>query len=143
MLSVFLIPRFNELALKFIGLEVSEFRHWTVAFAVPFFVLLPATAAMGATLPAMERFISPHTTDGRCVGALYAINTLGAVTGTLVSTFVVGPALGFRATILIFATLNLLCGVAVLLIETRIRNPRSVARQEQIKIGRASCRERV
>src|SRR5437868_4908759 len=59
LLSVVLIPRVNELALKLIGLEVSEFRHWIVAFAVPFFALLPATVSMGATFPAMERFLSP------------------------------------------------------------------------------------
>jgi spermidine synthase len=53
--SVFLIPSCNEFALQFIGLEVSELRHWIVAFVVPFVTLLPATAAMGATLPAMER----------------------------------------------------------------------------------------
>ncbi|HKQ19435.1 MAG TPA: hypothetical protein VJW75_06770, partial [Candidatus Eisenbacteria bacterium] len=45
--------------------------------------LLPATAAMGATLPAMERFAAPLTDDGKCVAALYGLNTLGAVVGVL------------------------------------------------------------
>jgi spermidine synthase len=81
----------------------------------------------------MERFLSPMMKGGRCIGILYAINTLGAVAGTLLSTFIIAPALGFRATLLIFATLNLLCGVAVLFIERRVQNPPAIARQKQTK----------
>jgi len=95
-----------------IGLEPSALRHWTVAFALPFLALLPATAAMGATLPAMERFVFPLATDGRCIGAIYAANTLGAVAGILLSAFVIVPALGLRESVLLFASINFLCGSA-------------------------------
>ena len=88
--------------------------HWTVAFAVPVLGLLPATTAMGATLPAMERFVAPMTRDQRCVGALYAANTAGAVIGTLGSAFVIIPTLGFRATVLTLAGVNINCALAVL-----------------------------
>src|SRR5207247_10539034 len=79
-----------------IGFVPSPRRHWLIAFILPSLALLPAAAAMGVTLPAMERFVSPLLADGRCVGAIYASNTLGAVVGILASTFVIVPALGFR-----------------------------------------------
>jgi spermidine synthase len=112
-LSAALIPLANPMALTLIGLEPSTFRHWSVAFLVPFFVLLPATTALGATFPAMERCVSRIESNGRCVAKLYAANTLGAVTGTLISTLVLLPAFGFTATLFMLATLNLLCGAVV------------------------------
>src|SRR5688572_13894251 len=113
------IPMANGAALKWIGVQPSVAWHWFVAFAVPFVVLLPATAAMGATLPVIERFVTPLTHSGRSVGALYAANTLGAVTGVLCSTFLILPQLGLRVTLFIFAALNLSCGLAALLARDR------------------------
>lgn len=117
LVSLTLIPAGSSAALRFIGLDPSVFRHWAVAFLVPFLVLLPATTAMGATFPAMERFVSRFEINRRCVGKLYAANTLGAVVGTLASAYVLVPAFGFRVTLLTFAALNLFCGVAACLLE--------------------------
>jgi spermidine synthase len=114
-LSAVLIPVANRVALPLIGLEPSPLRHWLIAFLVPSLALLPATAAMGATLPAMERFASPLLVHGRCVGAIYASNTLGAVVGILASTFVLMPALGFRRSAWVLATVNVVCGAVALL----------------------------
>ena len=41
--------------LNLIGPQPSAAWHWLVAFCGTFLLLLPATAAMGATLPAMQR----------------------------------------------------------------------------------------
>lgn len=112
--SVLVIPQINETSLRLIGLEPSPFQHWAVAFGLPFLALLPATAAMGATLPAMERFACPLVRDGRCLGALYAANTMGAVTGGLVSAFLIVPMLGLSRSVCLLAQLNLLCGVLAL-----------------------------
>src|SRR5213594_4121864 len=114
-LSAALIPVVNQAALPLIGLEPSPLRHWLIAFILPSLALLPATAAMGATLPAMERFVSPLLADGRCVGAIYASNTLGAVVGILASTFVIVPALGFRRSAWLLAAVNVVCGAVALL----------------------------
>ncbi|MBI5387702.1 MAG: spermidine synthase [Verrucomicrobia bacterium] len=119
MLSPLLIPPANDLALRLIGLQPSPLRHWAVAFLLPMAVLLPATAAMGATLPAMERFLSAWTGRARCLGGLYAANTLGAVSGTLASAFVMVPALGFQHALWLLAAVNLLCGVLALAVEAR------------------------
>src|SRR5438552_1947659 len=114
-LSAALIPVSNQAALPLIGLEPSPLRHWLIALVLPALVLLPATAAMGATLPAMERFVSPLLAHGRCVGAIYACNTLGAVVGILASTFVIVPALGFRRSAWLLAAVNVLCGAVAFL----------------------------
>jgi spermidine synthase len=111
---VFLIPPGNIFAAHLMGISPSPLRHWAVAFLVPFFLLLPATVAMGATLPAAERLFSRLRQDGWSVGGLYAANTLGAVAGTMLTTFMLAPVLGFTATLFTLAALNLLCGVGIL-----------------------------
>jgi spermidine synthase len=111
---VFLIPLGNFWAARLMGVSPSPLRHWTVAFLIPFFLLLPATMAMGATLPAAERLFSRLRQDGWSVGGLYAANTLGAVAGTMLTTFIMAPVLGFRATLYSLAALNLLCGLGIL-----------------------------
>lgn len=114
LLSALLIPVVNDLALRFTGPSPSPVHQSLIVFALPFLTLLPATAAMGATLPAMERLLAPYSPDGRCVGALYAANTLGAVLGVLGSVFLLMPTLGFRSSLIALAALNVLCGIAVL-----------------------------
>ncbi len=111
---VFLIPSGNFWAVRLMGVSPTPLRHWSVAFLVPFFVLLPATVAMGATLPAAERLFSRVRQDGWSVGGLYAANTLGAMAGTILTTFVMAPALGFKTTIYSLAAVNLLCGLGIL-----------------------------
>ena len=49
------------------GIQPSPAWQWTVAFCATFVVLLPATAAMGATLPA----ISSLSTGSHAVTADY------------------------------------------------------------------------
>jgi spermidine synthase len=119
-LLVFLIPTSNSLAIQLIGLQPSPAWHASVAFALPILVLLPATAAMGATFAAMERLVSRLNKDARCVGGLYAVNTLGAVFGILLATWWLMPSFGFRATALALALLNLCCGVSALWLHCRI-----------------------
>jgi spermidine synthase len=110
-LTVLLIPAVNPLALHWLGVEPSGIRHGLIAFGVPFLVLLPATAAMGATFPAMERFVSSLARERSCVGGLYAANTFGAMLGILLATWWLMPALGMRGSALAFAGVNLLCGI--------------------------------
>jgi spermidine synthase len=109
-----LIPWANRAAPFLMGPEPAWTRHWFVAFFVPFILLLPATFAMGGTLPAMERLFSRLRQDGWSVGGLYGVNTLGAVAGTLINTFIIAPQLGFRWTLIVLAAANFLCAAGVL-----------------------------
>lgn len=102
----FLIPSANDFALRLIGIAPGGFQHWLIAFAIPGFLLLPATAAMGATLPAMEKFLSALAPRNESIGGVYAANTFGAVAGTLLTPFVLMPALGFSKTSWTLAVVN-------------------------------------
>ncbi|KQP43108.1 fused MFS/spermidine synthase [Pseudorhodoferax sp. Leaf274] len=106
----------GQALLHLIGAQPSPAWQWGVAFGGSFVLLLPATAAMGATLPAMERALAQHGRGGRpgTIAALYAGNTFGAVAGVLASAFWLVPAYGLARTALACATLNLLCAVTAL-----------------------------
>ena len=110
---VFLIPEFNQILARFVGPEPSLLRHWVSTFIGTFLLLLPATAAMGGTLPAMERLFSALRQDGWSVGGLYGANTFGAVAGTIITTFLLAPWFGFTTTLLVLAAINVICALAV------------------------------
>ncbi len=114
LILIFLIPQANRAAAFLTGTDPSMFRHWSVAFAVPFLLLLPATAAMGGTFAAMERLFSRLRRSGWSVPGLYSANTFGAVAGTLLTTFVIAPAVGFRVTAGLLAVLNVCCAMGVI-----------------------------
>ena len=70
------------------------------------------TVLMGGTLPAAARAVETADDAGRRkLALLYAANTLGAVTGTLVSTFFMLETFGNRTTLLVAVLLNLLVAV--------------------------------
>ncbi len=76
------------------------------------FVLLLPTVAMGATLPAAARAVETNDDSGRrSLAILYGINTLGAVTGTVLSTFFLLEVFGARTTLWLAALCNLLVAV--------------------------------
>jgi spermidine synthase len=75
--------------------------------AASFLIMMIPTAFMGATLPLLATHaVRSEREIGSRVGALYAINTAGAVAGTLATAFVLLPALGLRATIWIAVAAN-------------------------------------
>lgn len=78
-------------------------------------VLGPPTLLMGGTLPAASRAVGTAQDAGRrSVALLYGINTLGAVAGTLVSTFFLLERLGNRATLLLAVAVNLVVALTAL-----------------------------
>ncbi len=104
--------------LRLIGAQPAPAWQWAVAFIGTFVLLLPATAAMGATLPAMER-VTAHMrihlpAPGRLIAALYAANTFGAVLGVLATAYWLVPQFGLMRTAGVCIVLNLLCAAAAL-----------------------------
>lgn len=70
-------------------------------------ILIVPTALMGATLPLLARHVVHRDEDiGSRIGALYAINTLGAVMGTVVAAFLILPAFGLRGTVWVGVAAN-------------------------------------
>jgi spermidine synthase len=98
--------------LALIGPQPAPLRHGFVAFCGTFALLLPATVAMGATLPAMERALDRMRRGGASIAGLYAGNTFGAVLGVILAAFVLVPTLGLWRTAAACAALNLLCAAA-------------------------------
>src|SRR5450432_3179018 len=96
------------------GVEPSVAWQWSVAFCSALLLLLPATAAMGATLPAMERLATHLRRERRSIAALYASNTFGGVLGVLATAFWLIPAVGLARSAAACITLNLLCAVIAL-----------------------------
>jgi spermidine synthase len=114
LLASFFIPSVNEFALRWIGLAPGAFKHWLIAFAIPAIVLLPATTAIGATLPAMEKFLSALAPQNQSIGSVYAANTFGAVVGTLVAPFALMPVYGFSGTCVALVMVNCLVAAEAL-----------------------------
>ena len=100
-------------------------------------ILGPATLLMGGTLPAAARAVQTNDDSGRrAVALLYGVNTLGAVAGTLVSTFVLLEQLGNRTTLLIAVGVNVL----VALVARRINVARASAREEEIAVAESGLK---
>jgi spermidine synthase len=78
-------------------------------------VLVIPTVLMGGTLPAAARAIETSTDVGRRgVALLYGLNTLGAVTGTVVTTFFLLEAVGNRSTLFLAVAVNAAVGLIAL-----------------------------
>ena len=80
----------------------------TLFYLVSAFVVLALpTVLMGATLPLLARHaVRTEQHIGTRIGALYAINTAGAVAGALVTAFWLLPELGLTGTVRIGAAIN-------------------------------------
>ena len=109
LLVAFLSPIALPQLSQWIGAEPSAGWHWVLAFFIPLVVLLPATLAMGVSLPAMERLL--RRKNGQALSTVYAANTVGAMAGLLLAVFFFVPDLGLLGTSLIFAGVNATCAL--------------------------------
>ena len=86
-----------------------------VQFVLVFVVLLVPTTCMGGTLPVLAQGLAAdRVRPGRTVGALYALNTFGAVLGVMAAGYGLLPLLGNRLTSWLAATANLGIGALAL-----------------------------
>ena len=80
-------------------------------------ILLVPTGLMGATLPLLSRHVVRSNSEiGTKIGSLYAINTAGAVAGTLLTGFWILPVLGLQSTIFLAVASNALVFAAAALL---------------------------
>ncbi|MEO6278020.1 spermidine synthase [Roseateles sp.] len=99
------MPAASNAALALIGPDATPAWQWSIAFGASFLLLLPATAAMGATLPAMARLGTAR------LAPLYAANTLGAVAGVLATAFWLISDWGLTRSAGLCVALNLGCAL--------------------------------
>ena len=119
----FMWSPFSHWALDATGVEPSAYRQWGIAFWGTFTLLFPATAAMGSTVPAMERLTAQMRSHGRSIAGIYASNTFGAVFGVLASAFWLIPAIGLARTAALCIVLNLICAAMALAVFKRTAEP--------------------
>jgi spermidine synthase len=87
----------------------------TVQLLLAFVSMAPPCIAMGATLPIISQAVVTRTAHlSRRVGAIYAINTVGATLGVLLSGFLLPRWIGYGATVSLAVAINVLVGVASL-----------------------------
>src|SRR5688572_5067930 len=85
--------------------------------ATSFVVLLVPTVLMGMTLPVLSASsLVRGSSLGARLGALYAINTAGGVTGAVLTGFYLIGAIGIQRSFLLGAAVNVVVGVAALLL---------------------------
>ena len=103
--------------------ESAPYLYHSFRIVVAAVTLLVPTALMGATLPLIVRQFA-HRDDvlGRQVGVFYAVNTLGALLGALLTGFLLLPSFGVSTTVIGTVVLNL--GIGVIALTLGIRLPR-------------------
>ena len=96
-------------------LSASFYVFSLTRFLICFLLILLPTTLMGATLPVLSRFIvEARERVGKEIGYLYAINTVGAALGCLVTGFFLIEALGISRTHTLAIILNLVVGAVAL-----------------------------
>jgi spermidine synthase len=105
------------------------------AFLALAFLIVPVTL-MGATLPLLAKFVGQERrVRGLRIGALYSINTFGAVAGCAFTGFVLIAALGYTRTTLLGAATNGVVGVLAVLLSRRPSAPAESNREEVAATG--------
>ena len=103
----------------------SELSLALYRFLIALVLLIIPTSLMGATLPVLAQYVEKDAAKaGTRIGSLYAINTFGAALGSFSSAFLSIPYYGLNWTIYIAATLNIVIGLAcvILLRDTAMEN---------------------
>ena len=97
--------------LRLVGFVPAGFQ-----FPLALILLLPATIAMGASLPVLSRaFGQGNDWPATEVGRLYTVNTAGAVLGPLLAVFAFFPLVGLTRTLYLAAAADLLVFVGIFL----------------------------
>ena len=98
------------------GLGVATLVRFVCATAV----LVVPTVLMGMTFPlVLKGAVTDTVSTHRRIGWFYASNTSGAVTGVLVTGFVLVGGIGMRASFAVAAAMNILVGVGTILLARR------------------------
>jgi spermidine synthase len=97
--------------------------------------LLMPTTLMGATLPLiMKHFVRSRSVLGEMGAYFYAVNTLGALLGTLAAGFVLLPRLGMARTTWCAASINLGIGALFVVLGARSRLPVASSGQSPVAL---------
>ncbi len=103
------------------GATIARLLLATAVLGVPTFL-------MGGTLPAAARAVASNADAGRRnLAVLYGVNTIGAVLGTVASTFALLEIYGTRKTLWLAALLNVLVGLVARVISRSLPTTPSIS----------------
>ncbi len=123
---------FFSLVNSFLRHNLGESSFMVARFLCVMPILLVPTTLMGGTLPLLAQHFVRAPLDkgqhgneaGAKVGALYALNTFGAVAGTALASFVLMPAIGVRATNYVAVGINVALATALLAVQGKQPTPK-------------------
>ena len=120
-LVTLLIPGLNSIYPSLLSYHYPPFILISfMSFVLSFILILIPAALIGASFPLMTRaYIRQHEEIGSGLGVLYAVNTLGSMSGALVAGFLLIGALGLTKASAAAALVNLLVGSSAFLLSMR------------------------
>lgn len=99
-------------------------------------LLSPATILMGATMPLTLRTAADYSKGaGRTVGSLYALNTAGAILGSLLGGLILIPYLHLQASLEFASLLYVLPGLTLVVLSPAIRSKEGAFRAATATAG--------
>ena len=88
-------------------------------YALCLLIMLPATFCAGMTLPLITHVLLKRGQAEGVIGRVYGCNTLGAIAGATLAGLLLMPLIGLQRVIVAGAVLDILLGLALLLVERR------------------------
>lgn len=89
-----------------------------------FFIMFVPTLLMGAAFPLISSvYVGAKKKIGRGIGALYALNTVGAIAGSILAGFILIPVMGIENSILLGASLFVAIGLVIIVASPVGRRP--------------------
>ena len=107
--SIVLVPEAGRALPAMLGPAPGPASLWLAGFAFPALMLLPATAAMGGTIVALERLAAALQGRAAVAAGIYGANTAGAMAGALAAVLLLLPGLGLSGTLGAMAAVNAAC----------------------------------
>jgi predicted membrane-bound spermidine synthase len=93
-------------------------------------VMLPTTFCAGLTLPLITHILLGSGYGERSIGNVYAVNTVGAIVGVVITIHLLLPGLGLKNTVVIGAAIDIAIGILILV--GLMRRSKSVAGSKNI-----------
>ena len=119
--SPFLIKALDgPLGAAYVTFGGTSAAYAVIRFLVTFGLLLVPTTMMGATLPILVSWGTRRADLARVLGTLYAVNTAGAVVGTVLAGFAFLPTLGLSRTALVAGLTSLTLGAIMATLDRRL-----------------------
>lgn len=91
------------------------------AQAIALLIMLPATFCAGTALPILTHALLRSGHGERAIGSVYAVNTLGAIVGTLVAIHLLMPLVGVKGVIISGGMIHMALGLSGLALAQTVR----------------------